>query len=240
MIQNFKQYGLEHIVSILIPCILGLAYIFWGLKSKSESSSRLVRILLAITIVAIRSARYIMDIYYNRFDWFDLFSLHICHIDLILLVICLIKPSEILFNFVFLIGIPMGFAVALFPGSVHAEPGKLRAMFFIMSHMMLVTGAIYLTVVEQMKATVKYFLGFGGAGGVSLAVIYLVNLRLKTNFLYIVEAPAGTVIEKLEGLFGWPGYVLVMYVSALFLMLTMLTISKAVDRYRYCQEKLTM
>lgn len=226
MITDFKQFGLEHIISIIIPCLLGVLFIFVGSRTKSEVKRRNIRILLAVTIVSIRGARYIMDIFFGCFDWYDLFSLQICHIDLILLIICLIKPRDILFNFNFLMGIPMALAVAFFPGTNHPAPGMPRAMLFIMSHMMLAIGAIYLAAIEHKKPTLKFYLRFAAAGNIGLLLIYFVNLILNSNFLYIMKAPSGTVIDVLNNIFGWPGYVFVMDALALVLMLVMFFLSQ--------------
>ncbi|MFA6309342.1 MAG: TIGR02206 family membrane protein [Clostridia bacterium] len=218
MITNFRLYGAEHIVSILIPILLGTLWILWGLRDKSEKGQKKLRITLVILIILIRSARYIMDIYFGVFRWPDLLSLQICHIDLILLVICLIKPNKTLFNFCFIIGIPMAISVALFPGTVHPVPGLPRAMLFIMSHTMLVMGALYAAVVLRLKLSIKYYLGFVVLGNIALAVIYFINLKLNTNYLYIMSAPKGSIIESFNKVFGWPGYIFALDGLAIILM----------------------
>lgn len=225
MITDFKLFGIEHIISIILPCLIGMAFAAISFRTEDETARKKVRLLFALVIVATRSVRYVMDVIFGVFEWYDLFSLQICHIDLILLVICMIKPGKILFNFVFLIGIPMGLAVALFPGTNHPAPGMPRAMLFIMSHMMLVSGAFYLAIVERMRSTLKHYLYFAGAGNIGILLIYIINKLLRTNFLYIMEAPQGTVISSLDNIFGWPGYILVMDALALILMLVMLLIS---------------
>jgi hypothetical integral membrane protein (TIGR02206 family) len=226
MITDFRQFGLEHIISILLPCLICAMFIAAGLRKEAEGRGKNLRLLLALLIVSVRGARYIMDVFFGVFDWYDLFSLQICHIDLILLVICLIKPGEGLFNFIFLIGIPMGLAVALFPGTNHPAPGMPRAMLFIMSHMMLAAGAVYLAVVKHMKASFSFYVKFAAAGNACIVIIYFINLLLHANYLYIMEAPAGTVIKVLDNMFGWPGYVITMDALALVLMLFMLMLSR--------------
>jgi CO/xanthine dehydrogenase Mo-binding subunit len=115
-----------------------------------------------------------------------------------------------MFQFVFLIGIPMGLAVAFFPGRTHPEPGLSRAILFIMSHMLLVVGALYMSVVEKMQLKLKNVFYLLGIGNIGIIVIYFINKALSTNFLYIMYAQEGTVIEQLNNIFGWPGYVLIM------------------------------
>lgn len=185
----------------------------------------------------IRAARYIMDIYFGVFEWSDLFSLHICHIDLILLVICLIKTNKTIFHYCFLVGIPMGLAVALFPGSNHPAPGLPRAILFIMSHTMLVIGALYLASVVRLRLNFKVCAGIAAAGSLFLIPLYYINTALSANYLYIMRAPEGTVIEGLEKMFGWPGYVFAMDFLALSLILLMFLIGRFISSDRFLNMK---
>ncbi len=219
MITNFELFGFCHLASLLVPVLLGVGFIAYGLCVKSDAQLRNQRLFLAALIVLIRGARYMMDIYYGVFEWTDLISLHICHIDLILLVACLIRPRKSLFQYCFLIGIPTALSVALFPGTHHPAPGMPRAVLFIMSHMMLVIGAVYLVLVLHMKPTFKACASLAFVGSLCLVPVYWVNSALHTNYLYIMTAPPGTVIETLDKLFGWPGYVFAIDMLAVLLML---------------------
>ena len=227
MISDFKAFSIPHLIGLITPIFIGGLFVFVGLNVSDEKRRKL-NVLLAFLLIAIRGSRYVMDVFYNRFEIFDLFSLHICHIDLILLIICLIKPSKTLFHFVFLIGIPMGLAVALMPGSEHPAPGLPRAIMFIMSHTMLVVGALYLAVVEKIDLKLKYVLSILGIANLLIFPLYLLNKQLNTNFLYLVQAPPGTVIEKLAVIFGWPGYVLAMDIIAMCIILLLYFVHKMI------------
>ena len=96
MIDNFKLFGIEHVLSILGAVVIGLIFILLAKKYDKKK----IRIILAITIILIRSVRYVFDINLGVFSILDLFSLHICNIDLILLVICLFKPNKKIFTFI--------------------------------------------------------------------------------------------------------------------------------------------
>ncbi|MEL4106553.1 TIGR02206 family membrane protein [Oscillospiraceae bacterium WX1] len=222
MVTNFKSFGAIHITSLLFPIVLIAIFIFLGLKAKTDRKRRLLRYILAVLIIVIRGTRYVMDVYYGVFEWTDLLSLHICHIDLVVLVICLVRPNKALFNFCFLVGIPFALSVALFPGRNHPAPGIPRAVLFIMSHMMLVAGALYLAIVERLKPSLGGLIRLAVLGNVCLIPVYLVNRIFGTNYLYLMEAPKGTVIVPLAHVFGWPGYVAVLDAVALLCMLFML------------------
>lgn len=220
MITDFRAFSLPHLFGLAFPLLIGAWFVYMGIWT-NENQRRTVNILFVCLLILVRGSRYIMDAWVGRFDIFDLFSLQICHIDLILLIICLIRPNKALFHFVFLIGIPMGLAVALMPGRIHPVPGLPRAILFIMSHMLLVVGAVYIAIVEKMEVKSKYVFSMLGMGNVMILLVYFINKALDTNFLYIMYAPEGTVIAKLDALFGWPGYVLAMdgiAVSAILLV----------------------
>lgn len=230
MITDFKAFGPVHILSLIVPVVIGAVFIIWGSKTKTDDRRRRIRLLLAAVLIAVRGSRYLMDVYYGVFEWYDLLSLHICHIDLILLVICLIKPNKALFNFCFLIGIPTALSVALFPGRNHPAPGTARAVLFIMSHTMLVVGALYLIVAERMKPTLRIYGLLAVVANLCLIPVYFINRWLGTNFLYIMAAPKGTVLVSFEKLFGWPGYIFALDAFALFLMLLMLGLGQIISR----------
>jgi len=218
MITNFKAFGLEHIISIIIPILIGLLFLF--MSKKYDNKKNIISIVLAIIIILIRSVRYLFDINIGVFNILDLLSLHVCNIDLILLIICLIKPNKKIFTFNFLIGIPTALSVALLPGKVHPDPGTIRAMFFIMSHMMLVMGAIYLKITYKFEITKKDLFNYYIFSFVGIIVMYIFNIITKSNFMYLIKAPSKTVLESLQNIGGNILYVVFIYL----ILITLITI----------------
>lgn len=229
MVTDFRAFSIPHLFGLVFPLLVGAWFIYMGMRA-AGNKRRMLNILFVCLLIAVRGSRYVMDIWVGRFDIFDLFSLQICHIDLILLIICLIKPNKAVFHFVFLIGIPMGLAVALMPGSIHPAPGLPRAILFIMSHMLLVVGAVYLAIVEKMEVKLKYVFSILGIGNGMILLVYFINKALGTNFLYVMYAPEGTVIARLNDVFGWPGYVLAMDIIAVSVILLVFIIYTAIFR----------
>ncbi len=217
MLENFQLFGYEHILSIIFPIIVGIIYII--LAKKYPAKVKLISILFAITIILTRAVRYVFDANIGNFEILDLISIHVCHIDLIILVVCLIWPNRKLFTFNFLIGIPTALAVALMPGQVHADPGMARAVFFIMSHMLLVMGALYLLITYKFEITkkdIKFYYIFAFVG---IILIYLFNVIAHANFMYLIEGPKNTVLGLMYDNFGPFWYVVSIYV----ILITLLT-----------------
>ena len=224
-----QSYIQAHVTILVVSCAFGMMIIRTGLKLRTDESRKRLRTVLAWFILFSRLVRYPIDAALGAFHWDDLFSLHVCHINLILLVICLIRPNRFLFNYSFLIGIPMGLASGLFPGDIPLDAPSpiLRGVLFVFTHLLMVIGALYLAIVERMKPTWRdlgllYLVGFGQA-----VITFGVNRLLGTNFLYIMTPVAGTPIESLHDWLGWPGYAVAMVLITFGLMLLSLLAFKA-------------
>jgi hypothetical integral membrane protein (TIGR02206 family) len=218
VINNFNSFSLVHLISLMIPILIVIAFII--LAKKYDDKKQFISIMLAITLILIRSVRYGFDIYYDVFLIQDLFSLHICHIDLILLVICLFKPNNKIFTFTFLIGIPTALLVALFPGANHPEPGLLRAIYFVMSHTMLVATSVYLLIVYKFEIKKKDLYFYYIFSLVSIVIVYIYNVMTSSNFMYLIEGPKNTILGTLDSMFSPYIYVFVIYL----ILITLFTI----------------
>ncbi|MDD3187077.1 MAG: YwaF family protein [Bacilli bacterium] len=224
MIDNFEQFGFYHILSILIAISIGLFFIALSLKSKNVKK---VSIYLVISIIVIRSVRYIFDMYIGDFNILDLVSLHVCHINLILLIICLFKPNRNLFVFNFLIGIPTALSVILMPGSTHMYPGLLRAMFFIMSHTMLIMGTIYLLINYKFYITKKDLFIYYVVSFVGIVIVYIFDYLTNSNFMYLLKSPNNLVLDYFYQ-YGQFYYLFFIYLLLIALITAMYYLNKYV------------
>lgn len=233
-----QAYIQAHVTILLVSCAFGFLTIRTGLKLRTDTDRKRLRIALAWFILLSRLIRYPIDAVLGAFHWDDLLSLHVCHINLILLVICLIRPHRFLFNYCFLIGIPMGLASGLFPGDIPLDAPSpiLRGVLFVFTHLLMVIGALYLAIVEQMKPTWRHLGILCGVGAVQSLITYGVNRLLGTNFLYIMTPVAGTPIESLSDWLGWPGYAIAMVLITYGLMLLTMLAFQAAERVNFAQK----
>lgn len=215
MITNFDLFSFEHILSLLIAVILGLIFIF--LAKKFSNKKNLISIIFAITIILIRCVRYGFDIYYYDFKWEYLISFHICHINLVLLVICLFKPNQKLFTFTFLLGIPPALGVAILPGKIFADPGLLRAIFFIISHTLLVMGSLYLLIIYKFKITKKDLYNSYILSIIIMVLAYVYNIIMSRNYMYLMGGEEGTVLEVIYNYTGQFLYIVILYITLVLL-----------------------
>lgn len=229
MLDNFQIFGFTHIISILSGVLVGSAFII--LAKKYPKKIKLISIIFAITILLIRSVRYLFDINIGTFSIFDLLSIHVCNIDLILLLICLLKPNRNLFIFIFLIGIPTALSVVLMPGTSHPDPGLARAVFFIMSHTMLVMGALYLQIAYKYVIARKDVYSYYIISLIIMIAVYIFNLITNSNFMYLMYGPKNTVLEAMYSRLGPIAYVCTIYFLLLFLIYIVYLISKFISTH---------
>lgn len=218
-----EQYLRTHFSVLAALFLFGIACIWIGRQLKTDADRRRFRLALAILILVSRVIRYPIDASVGAFTWDGVFSLHVCHINLILLLICLVKPDDFLFNYCFLVGIPMGLASGLFPGDVTLDVPLvlLRGSLFVVTHLLMVIGAVYLAVVEKMKPSWKRLGQLYLVTSVQAILTYGANRLFGTNFLYIMTPVEGTPMIALNNLFGWPGYALAMVAITFILMALM-------------------
>ncbi len=226
-----ESYMAFHLLVLTVMLIFGVTVVLIGRKLDTAEKRRRMRLFLIIVTVALRAIRYPIDATVDVFTWDALFSLHVCHINLVLLVICLLKPGDFLFNYVFLIGIPMGLASGIFPGDITTDAPflMLRGGLFVITHLLMVIAAIYLAIVEHMRPTWRRLKQLYLIATVQVALTYVVNRLLGTNFLYIMTPVPGTPIQTLSDWLGWPGYALAMVVIAYFQMLVTMLVSVGIE-----------
>lgn len=227
MITNFNLFGIEHIYSLIIPIMIGLIFLY--LSKRFPEKKNAISIIFAILIIAMRCVRYAFDISIGEFDLLKVFSLHVCNIDLILLIICLFKPNKKLFTFCFLIGIPTALSVALMPGRIHPEPGMLRAVFFIMSHMLLAVAPIYLQITYKYKIEKKELFTYYMVSFIGIIGMYIFNIITNSNYMYLVYGPEGTVLEKMYNIFGKYFYTISIFSLLIILITVFYFLSKLIN-----------
>lgn len=226
MITDFKVFGLIHLAILFVGILIGTIFIIISLKNKEKQKA--IGIFFAVFIFLIRSVRYIMDIKLGVFSVFDLFSLNVCNINLYLLMFCLIKPNRKVFAFTFLIGIPAALSVALFPGTIHPEPGLSRAILFILYHVLLIMGSIYILFVNKFKLLIKDVYKYLLVALFGMMAVYFINLYTGNNFLYIMHPEDGTVLVPMYDFLGSILYKFAIYILLGLLMFIMYFINKIV------------
>ena len=146
--------------------------------------------------------------------------LHLCSINIFAIVVHAYRPSKTLDNFLYTVCIPGALAALLFPTwtSLPVTAGMHLHSFTV--HILLMLYPIVLAINGDIKPDLKSLPKSLGLL-VALAIpIYIINLLLQTNFMFLMSADPGNplyLFEQIWGnhLLGFPviiaGVLLVMY-----------------------------
>ena len=147
--------------------------------------------------------------------------LHLCSINIFLIAFHAWKPSKIIGGFLYTVCIPGALAALLFPTWVRLPFGNFMHMHSFTIHILLAMYPIVLTAAGELRPRAKqlhkYLLLL-----VAMAIpVYIINLLLDTNFMFLMYAEEGNplyIFEQLWGnhLLGFPviitGVLIVMFV----------------------------
>ena len=146
--------------------------------------------------------------------------LHLCSINILIIAIHAYKPSGALDNFLYTVCIPGAIAAMLFPTWTKLPFGNGMHMHSFTVHILLAMYPVVLSVNKDIKPNIRQLPKSLGLLVAMAIPIYVINLLLDTNFMFLMSADSGNplyLFEQLWGnhLFGFPviivGILIVMY-----------------------------
>jgi hypothetical integral membrane protein (TIGR02206 family) len=212
----FAFLGPAHLVAL--GCILLLNLILIRFKGSSESTRGKIRISLGIILWINEASYHIWAIANGLWNIQEYLPLHACSILIWLAGFMLIFKNYTIYEFAYFMGIGGAIQALMTPNiGIYGYP-HFRFIQTFISHGLLVTSAIYLTVVEGMRPTWKSLLKVMVVLNVYMVIIFFVNKLIGSNYLYVAYKPAGPTL--LDVLPAWPWYLI--YIEAIGLVVFLL------------------
>jgi hypothetical integral membrane protein (TIGR02206 family) len=201
----FVLFGPPHLIGMAIILLVNL-YLVFGWKNPSPRARRVFRGALATTLVVNESLWHWWNWYIGVWSVQYTLPLHICSILVWIVAATLYTGNYALYDFIYFLGIGAGMQAILTPDSgIYGFP-HFRFFQPLVSHGAIVTGAVYLTAIEQLRPTWRSFARVAVGTNIYMAVIFVLNLFLGSNYLFIAHKPeTPTLIDALP---EWPLYIL--------------------------------
>ncbi|MBN2387307.1 MAG: TIGR02206 family membrane protein [Anaerolineales bacterium] len=197
----FEWFGPAHVATLLALAALILGLL--TLRSQSERARGPFRWTLALLLWLNEAGWHIWNISWGHWT-IDQLPLHICSLLIWLSGIMLVCKNRWIYEFAYFLGIGGGLQALLTPDvGIWGFPHYRFFQTFI-AHGLLIAAAVYMTTVEGLRPTWKSLLRVFVGMNLYMALVYIINLWLGTNFLYINAKPA--VPTLLDLLPPWPGY----------------------------------
>jgi hypothetical integral membrane protein (TIGR02206 family) len=175
------------------------------------------RITMAVILFLDESAWHLWNIYYGTWNIQEHLPLHACSILIWIAGFMLVRKNYRIYEFAYFMGIAGALQALLTPDiGIYGFP-HFRFFQTFISHGLLTTSAVYLTIVEDMRPTWKSMLRVIIGANLFMLVVFFINRLIGSNYLYVAYKPPGPTL--LDALPEWPVYLLYMEAIGLVMFL---------------------
>ena len=211
----FEYLGTAHLGAIAFLILLNLFLIRF--RNSSDGVKAAWRWLLALILIVNEVAWHYWSWVVGRWTLQTMLPLHLCSILIWAGAWMLMTKSYRIYEFMYLLGIAGAIQVLATPDlGIYGFP-HFRFFQTFLSHGLIITSAIYMTVVEGFRPTWKSMVRVFIWANVYAAIVYFINVYLGSNYLMINYKP--DLPSLLDLLPPWPIYILYMELIGIASML---------------------
>lgn len=187
---GFEHFDEIHLIWLGAFAVFTLVFSFIY-KGASPNARRYMRYAAAALLIADELFKIIGLATHGNYHAGYL-PLHLCSINIFAITVYAIRPSKLLGNFLYMICIPAAVAALLFLTWTGLPPANFMHIHSFTVHVLLAAIPIILTIVGEIKPSIKYLPGCLAIllGGGAIALVF--NLIFDTNFMFLMSAPKGS------------------------------------------------
>ena len=200
----FKLFSPTHWAALIAIIALNLFLVIWGKNFNSETR-KTVRYIMAAVLILNEIAWHLWNWSVGRWTIQEMLPLHLCSILVWTGAFMLVKKNMAVYEFAYLIGIAGALQAILTPDLGLYDFPHFRYFQTFLSHGLIITSAIYMTVVEGFRPYPRSLRNILVWGNLYLVSVSLVNWLIGSNYLFTAHKPA--TASLLDVLPPWPWYV---------------------------------
>lgn len=214
--EPFHMFGLPHLLALGVIVLVNLSFVYWR-RAFSPQLRGVFRNGVAAVLVVNELGWHVWNGAVGRWTPQTMLPLHLCSIMVFLSAIMLVTQSYTLYELLYFLGIGAATQALLTPDlGTYGFPHYRFFQTFI-SHGLIVTAAIYMTLVEGYRPYWRSLLRVALLGNLYVAIVWPINSLLGSNYLYIAHKPETPSLIDVLG--PWPWYVLSLEAIAVVLCL---------------------
>lgn len=213
----FELFGTAHLIALALVALANVA-LFYVRNHTSETARRNIRYGMAIFLILNETAWHLWKWSIGEWTVQMMLPLHLCSVLVWLSAYMLITKNRAIYEFAYLLGIAGALQALLTPDAgIYGFP-HFRFFQTMLSHGVIVTAALYMTIVEGFRptwASVRRVL----VGSYLYALhVWVINDLIGSNYLYIAHKPeTASLIDVLP---PWPGYIpIILALAVIFILL---------------------
>jgi len=195
-----------HLLTLALIALLTLALL--PLRSASPLTRRRARYAIAIILWLNEIGYHIWHLAWGLWTVQTMIPLQVCSVMVWLGGWGLITKNETMYEFMYFLGIGGALQALLTPDvGIYGFPHYRYFQTFI-SHGLIITSAVFLTVVEGMRPTWRSIVRVFVGTNLYMLLVYLIDVQIGANYLFLVsKPPTASVLDMLP---PWPYYLLYM------------------------------
>ena len=202
----FEFLGLAHIGALAFLILLNLFLLRY--RNAQDKTKSVIRWMLALILWGNEIAWHYWNYAVGKWTIQTMLPLHLCSLLVWTGAYMLVTKSYRIYEFMYFMGIGGAIQALATPGL--GEYGFPHFVFFqyFISHGLIITSSIYMTVVENLRPTWKSLLRVAIWMNIYVVIVYFINTAIGSNYLMINGKPS--IPSLLDLLPDWPIYILYM------------------------------
>ncbi len=214
--EPFHLFGTGHLIALAVIVLINLSFI-WLRKSRSRGLKDGVRFTIVAVLIIAESAWHLWNISIGEWTIQTHLPFHLCSVLVWSSAIMLLTRNYRIYEFAYFLGIAGAAQALLTPeAGIYGFP-HFRVFQTLFAHGAIVSGAIFMTVVEGYRPTWSSFKRVVIWINIYAAIVTGVNVLIGSNYLYTLHKPETASLIDVLG--PWPLYLVSLELIALLLCL---------------------
>ncbi len=211
----FEYLGTTHLAALGALVLLNLILLLF--RKAGGGTKGLIRWLLALILLVNEIAWHYWNYIYGKWTIQTMLPLHLCSLLVWTGAWMLMTKNYRVYEFMYFMGIAGAIQALATPGIGNYNFPHFTYFQYFISHGLIITSAIYMTVVEGMRPTWKSMVRVFVFMNIYAAIVYYINTRIGSNYLLInYKPPTPSLLDLLP---EWPIYIVYMELIGIASML---------------------
>jgi hypothetical integral membrane protein (TIGR02206 family) len=202
----FVLFSTSHWVAIILILLVNLSFVYLRRRNPSEKLRKTIRYSMAFLLVFNESLWHIWNLVTGQWTVQTMLPLHVCSLLVFLSAFMLVKPNYQIYEFAYFMGIGGALQAILTPDLGIYDFPHFRYFQVFVSHGLIVSAAIYMTLMESYRPTWRSYGRVMIGTNVYMLFVGIVNALIGSNYMFIAHKPETASLIDVLG--PWPWYIL--------------------------------
>ena len=209
---EFDFLGPSHLITLAVLIALNVWLV--SFKNANEQTKSRIRWTLAIILWANEIGWHVWNAAIGKWTVQTMLPFHLCSVLVWIGAFMLVTRNQTIYEFAYFMGIAGAFQAVMTPDlGIYGFPHYRFFQTFI-SHGLIMTSAIYMTVAEGFRPTWKSLLRVAVGINIYMVFIFLLNTAIGSNYLFVnAKPPTASLLDLLP---PWPYYLIYVEVIGIF------------------------